>query len=73
MSDLARQMEMEDNGHTIPQMKEEPLKQRSWPFPLDFSDTDRDLTALQKLERFEHVVLDNILCEERIRQMQVTS
>ena len=68
---LARQMEMEDEGQPVPQTHEPAVKRTSRPFPLEFADTDSNLTPLQKLERYESAVLGNFLSSERMRQMQV--
>ena len=67
-----RQMEMEDAGHTVIERNKAPVKQKSRPFPLEFSDKDRHLTPLLTLERFEKAVFGGIFSSERMRRMQVT-
>lgn len=68
---MMREMEMEDAGHTVMKSKETPLKTMGRPFPLEYSDEDRNLTPLQKLEKFEKAVFGGVLSPERIRHMQV--
>jgi DnaJ family protein C protein 17 len=71
---LAREIEMEDAGHSASKETREPTRQanNSIPFPLEFTTELEGNTPLQKLEKFESAMFGKVLSSDQMNQMQVT-